>query len=149
MGSGCALPAIEGVFDQRDFVLFDDTPEARGDTNDDALLVFLDLDDVQARMRTVSIDLRAVRDLPIDEAIEVGDGTWDDPRPAVEVVEGALERQQLDDGGELITTGDDARRATSLSGTLTLEENGAAVAGTFVVDLDDGGYLRGSFRSMH
>jgi hypothetical protein len=146
-GTGCALPVIEGIFDQRDFALFDDTPEARGESGDETLLVFLDVDDNAGELRTVSVDLRALSTLPVGSAIEVGSGAWDDARPSVEVVEGSLVTEQLSDGGTLMSTGDDARRAASQTGTITLDENGDTVAGSFDVDLDDGGYLHGAFRS--
>jgi hypothetical protein len=146
-GTGCALPVIEGIFDQRDFALFDDTPEARGESDDATLLVFVDIDDGAGRLRTVSIDLRALPTLPVGEAIDVGSGKWDDARPSVEVVEGSLVTEQLADGGTLMSTGDDARRAVSQTGTMTLAENGDTVVGSFDVDLDDGGFLHGSFRS--
>jgi hypothetical protein len=146
-GSGCALPVIEGIFDQRDFALFDDTPEARGESGDETLLVFVDIDDTARELRTVSVDLRALSTLPVGSEIEVGSGAWDDERPSVDVVEGTLITEPLADGGTLMSTGDDARRAVSLNGTITLDENDETVAGHFDVDLDDGGYLRGSFRS--
>jgi hypothetical protein len=146
-GTGCANPVIEGIFDQRDFALFDDTPEARGESGDETLLVFLDVDNNVGQLRTVSVELRGLSTLPVGDAIEVGSGKWDDARPSVEVVEGSLVTEPLADGGTLMSTGDDARRAVSHTGTITLEENGDTVVGAFDVDLDDGGYLHGSFRS--
>jgi hypothetical protein len=146
--AGCALPVIEGIFDSRDFAIFDDTPEARGDAGDKALLVFLEIDDSVNMLRTVSIELRDVPSLPVDEAIDVGSGAFDDARPSVEVVEGSVVRDQLPGGGELISTGDDAKRAVSVTGSVTLTENDAGTAvGSFTVDLDDGGYLSGTFAS--
>jgi hypothetical protein len=146
-GTGCAAPVIEGVFDQRDFAVFDDAPEARGESGAEVLLVFLDVDDGAGTLRTVSVDLREVDELPVGSALEVGSGAWDDVRPSIEVVEGTLVTEPLDDGGTLMTTGDDARWAASQGGTLTLEEKGDTLAGRFDVDLDDGGYLQGTFRS--
>jgi len=146
--TGCALPVIEGIFDSRDFAIFDNTPEARGDAGDKALLVFLEVDEQQNELRTVSVELRDLPSLPVGEAIDVGAGAFDDARPSIDVVEGTVVRDMLPNGGELISTGDDAKRATSVSGTVTLTENDAGtVAGSFVVDLDDGGYLSGSFAS--
>lgn len=148
--TGCALPVIEGVFDRRDFAIFDDTPEARGQATDEVLLVFLELEGEgdSERLRTVSVDLRAISTLPVGEAIDVGEGGFDDDRPNVEVVEGSVVREQVA-SGTLISTGDDAKRAMSVEGTVTLEQNDAdgSVAGTFRVDLDDGGYLEGRFAS--
>jgi hypothetical protein len=150
MNSGCALPVIEGVFDSRDFAIFNDTPEARGQSGDEVLLVFLELDDSANALRTVSVDLRELTSLPVGEVLDVGTGAFGDARPNVEVVEGTIVRDVLDDGGELISTGDDAKRASSVAGTLTLDTNEAGnVVGSFRVDLDDGGYLAGSFASKN
>ncbi len=150
ISSGCALPVIEGIFDSRDFAIFDDTPEARGQSGDQVLLVFLETDDVANTLRTVSIDLPKMAALPVSEEIEVGAGEFGDERPNVEVVEGSIVRDQLAGGGELISTGDDAKRAMSVNGTVTLSQNDDdAVVGTFHVDLDDGGYLAGSFTSLN
>jgi hypothetical protein len=146
--TGCALPVIEGIFDQRDFALFDDTPEARGEAAGETLLVFLDVDSNARKLRTVSVGLRDVARLPVGDALEVGSGAWDDARPSVEVVEGTLVEEALSDGGTLMTTGDDARRAVSATGTITLDDAGDTIAGSFKVDLDDGGFLEGSFRSV-
>lgn len=146
-GTGCALPVIEGVFDSRDFAIFDETPEARGQARDEVLLVFLEMDGDES-LRTVSVDLRAVSSLPVGEPLDVGDGTFGDDRPNVEVVEGSIVSEALPDGGQLISTGDDAKRAMSVSGSVTLDDNAdGAVAGSFRVDLDDGGYLEGRFAS--
>ncbi len=146
-GTGCALPVIEGVFDAREFAVFDDTPEARGQSDDGVLLVFVDIDEAGGRLRTVSVDLHGLPGLPAGDEVDVGDGSWADRRPSVEVVEGSLVTEPLPEGGTLMTTGDDARRAVSEAGSLTLEENGDVIAGSFAVDLDDGGYLRGTFHS--
>lgn len=145
--TGCALPVIEGVFDSRDFAIFDETPEARGQARDEVLLVFLEMEG-EERLRTVSVDLRDASTLPVGEALDVGDGSFGDQRPNIEVVEGSVIRDRLPDGGELISTGDDAKRAMSVGGVVTLEENDAGtVVGSFRVDLDDGGYLEGRFAS--
>lgn len=148
--TGCALPVIEGIFDRRDFAIFDDTPEARGQSGDGVLLVFLELEGqgTSERLRTVSVDLRELPRLPLDEAIEVGDGGFSDPRPNIEVVEGSVVRDQVA-SGTLISTGDDAKRATSVDGTLWLEarDDDGRLAGRFRADLDDGGFLEGRFSS--
>jgi hypothetical protein len=147
--TGCALPVIEGIFDGRDFAIFDDSPEARGQSDDGVLLVFLELEGQgeHERLRTVSVDLRALSTLPVGEAIAVGDGSFGDARPHVGAVEGSVVREQVAQG-TLLSTSDDAKRATSIAGEMTLEENdGGSVVGSFRVDLDDGGYLEGRFAS--
>ena len=150
ISSGCALPVIEGIFDSRDFAIFDDTPEARGQSGEQVLLVFLETDDAANTLRTVSIDLIDMASLPVGEDIDVGSGAFGDARPNIEVVEGSIVRDELPGGGELISTGDDAKRAISVEGSVLLSQNDdEAVVGTFRVDLDDGGYLAGSFTSLN
>jgi len=150
-GSGCALPSIEGIFDNRDFAIFDDTPEARGGAaNDQAMLVFLEADEATETLRTVSVDIRALSTQPLGEALEVGAGEIHDTLPSIDVVEGKLVRTPLPDGGNLITTDSNALRATSVEGSLTIEQNDdEALAGSFTVTLDDGGFLEGRFRSAN
>lgn len=148
---GCA-PAIEGIFDDRDFALFDDVPEARAQVNDDVVLVFADIDEDAGHIRTVSVDLRGLSALGVDDAVAVGTKAWDDARPCVDAVEGPLVVEEIPGGGRLFSVDADAAvRAVSVGGTITLTENDAdsgAVAGSFRVDLDDGGYLEGAFRSQ-
>ena len=146
-GSGCALPAIEGIFDDRDFALFDDTPEARAQVNDEVLLVFADIDEGAGQMRTVSLDLRAISTLPVGVELDVGHDAWDDMRPSIEVVEGTLVEEEVA-SGRLLTVGDDAVRAEATSGTVLLTENDGTIAGNFHVGLDDGGFLEGAFHSV-
>jgi hypothetical protein len=144
LGSGCALPNIEGIFGGEDFALFDDTPEARGQTNDRLVLVFLEHNDVE--LRTVTVELRNVEALPRGVPLEVGAGDFADLRPVVDVVQGTLVETIRDDGVRILSTTDDARRARSVSGTLTLDDT-ATVGGSFRADLDDGGWLQGLFGS--
>lgn len=148
-GSGCALPAIEGIFDDRDFAVFDNTPEARGQVGDEVLLVFADIDDAAATMRTVSVDLKQVDSLAVGVELEVGDDSYGDLRPSFDVVEGTLVTQEIEGNGVLQSIDvETAKGAVSSGGTLVLDENdGGTIAGTFRVDLSDGGYIEGAFRS--
>jgi hypothetical protein len=147
-GSGCALPSIEGVFDDRDFAVFDDAPEARAQVDDEVLLVFVDVDDAANTMRTVSVDLKGIDALETGVELDVGDDSFGDDRPSIDAVEGTLVTEEIPGKGTLMTVDDDAVRAVSIGGTLQLTENEGTIAGDFHVDLDDGGYLEGSFRSV-
>lgn len=145
--TGCSLPAIEGIFDDRDFAVFDDTPEARGQVDDEVLLVFVDIDDNTQTMRTVSVDLKVIDTLDVGVALDIGDGSFDDDRPSIEAVEGPLVTEQIASGTLVTVDADRAAKAVATGGTVTLSENGSTIAGDFKVDLDDGGYLEGTFRS--
>ena len=143
--SGCALPgAIEGIFADKPFELVDERPDGKAQGETELLLVLMEIR--HERMSTVSVHLRDVESLPVGEEIAVGDGAWGDARPSFDVVEGTLLRELRSDGVEILSTGDDAVRASSVEGSLTLEEApGGDLLGRFRVDLDDGGYLDGSF----
>ena len=147
-GSGCALPVIEGVFDDRDFAIFNDVPENRGQSGDHVLLVFVDTD--ETALRTVTIDLPAVSTLDVGVAHDVSDAGGDD-RPVVEAVEGTLIRETIEGRGDLITVGNDAVRARSVGGNVTFSENNddGDLVGSFRVDLDDGGFLEGTFTARN
>ena len=147
-GSGCALPVIEGIFDDRDFAIFNDTPQNRGQSGDHVLLVFVDTD--ETRLRTVTIDLNAVSTLETGVAHDVSEAGGD-ARPVVEAVEGTLIRQAVEGRSDLITVDDDAIRARSVAGSVTLTENSddGDLIGSFRVDLDDGGFLEGSFTALN
>ncbi len=149
-GSGCALPAIEGVFDDRDFAVFDNTPEARGQVGDEVLLVFADIDEANETMRTVSIDLKAIDTLETGVDLDAGDDSYGDLRPSIDVVEGTLVTQEIEGSGTLRSVDvDTAKGAVSTGGSVLLDENsGGTIAGSFRVDLSDGGYLEGAFRSV-
>ena len=143
MTSACALPVIEGVFDDRDFAIFNDIPQNRGQSGEHVLLVFVDTDDT--KIRTVSVDLHAVSTLDVGVELDVSDAASDD-RPVLEVVEGTLVSEEIEGRGVLMTVGDDAIRARSVSGFVTLSENhDGDLVGAFQVGLDDGGFLDGSF----
>ncbi len=146
--TGCALPVIEGVFDDRDFAIFNDVPENRGQSGDHVLLVFVDIDDTQ--LRTVSVDLPAVSTLPVGEDIDVSEAGGDD-RPVLEAVEGTVVREQIKGRSDLITVKDDAIRARSIGGSFSLSESSddGDLVGAFRVDLDDGGFLEGSFTARN
>lgn len=96
-------------------------------------------------LRTVSVQLPGYASLPPGTALAVGTGGYGDDRPSIEVAVGALLVQTRPDGAEIISS-TDAVVAVTVGGTFTLDDvSDSAIAGAFRVDLDDGGYLGGSF----
>lgn len=96
-------------------------------------------------LSTISVTLPGFSALVLAETVEVGTGSYRDLRPSLKVAVGALLVETRPDGAQIISS-TDAVVAASVGGTFTLD--GASddeIAGTFDVDLDDGGYLAGSF----
>ena len=149
-GAGCAGPAIQGIFADRDFAIVDDTPKILGSAAD-PILVFFQADDVARTLRTVSLTLPALAHMPRGEAVAVAVDFAGKHRPQIEVIEGVLERVAQNDGSTLLTSGDDRAVAVAVAGSVTVDSAGRLgddiVSGTFSVDLDDGGYLAGRFVS--
>jgi hypothetical protein len=144
LATGCAAPGwADGIFGETDFELRSQDPLAQaGGSERDMLVVMAEIDG--ETLRTVSIGLNRFQTLPHGEPVDAGDGSPGDARPFVDVTVGELVREDRGDGVEIISS-DNATRAASTGGSVTLDELGAQVAGSFRVDLDDGGYLEGSF----
>lgn len=149
--AACAAPAsVEGVFSGDGFRLDCETPLAKPTASGRDMLVVLAETDGET-LRTVSVRLPRTADLPLGEPLAVGSGDGDDPRPSVDVVVGDLVVDTRSDGVQILSS-ENAVRAASAGGSLTLDERTGAsadapaeLAGSFRVDLDDGGYLEGTF----
>lgn len=140
----CGAPGMaDGVFSHADFSLRSDDPLAQvGGSQRDMLVVMAETEN--ETLRTVAVGLNRFLSLPRGTPAEAGTGEPGDLRPFVEVTVGALIVEERNDGVQLISSVDPVR-ATSVAGTVTLEELEPEVSGTFAVDLDDGGHLVGSF----
>lgn len=148
--AACAAPAsVEGVFSGDGFRLDCETPLAKPTASGRDMLVVLAETDGET-LRTVSVRLPRTAELSHGEPLAVGNG-GDDARPSVDVVVGDLVVDTRSDGVQILSS-ENAVRAASAGGTLTLDERTGAsadapaeLAGSFHVDLDDGGYLEGTF----
>jgi hypothetical protein len=143
--AACAAPAsVEGVFSGDGFELHCDSPLSKvNESGRDRVVVMSDHD--TETLRAVNVNLKHVAELPLGQLIEVGTGARDDERPVVDVVVGKLVIDTRDDGVEILSS-EDPTQATSVAGSLTIDErDDDVIAGSFHVDLDDGGYLEGSF----
>jgi hypothetical protein len=141
---GCGSPAsVEGVFSARDFRLDCDVPLAKSTASGRDMIIVLSEHDRET-LSTVNISLPGLMALPEGVEIEVG-ASVDEPRPMIDVVVGDLLVETRADGVEILSPVN-ARRASSVGGHIILESRSAdGVVGRFRVDLDDGGYLEGSF----
>jgi hypothetical protein len=141
----CAAPAsVEGVFSGQKFRLDSDAPLSMPTASGRDMVVVLSQFDTET-LRTVSVKIPAYASLPLGEALAVGTGAYGDERPSIDVAVGVLLVETRPDGAEILSA-TDAEVATTVAGTFTLVDvSDAAIAGAFRVDLDDGGYLEGSF----
>jgi len=145
LSSACSAPgAVEGVFGGEDFTLQCATPLSKTFASGrDSVVVLSEYD--SETLRTVNLQIPRFGELPVGEAVEVGGGDTGDARPWVDVVVGELVVDTRSDGVEIISS-ENAKRAWSVGGTLILEDRtNDALAGTFAVELDDGGFLDGTF----
>ena len=140
-GVGCGVPGlVNGIVQQRDFSLECEVPLAKVDGPSDSLLVVLSQHDEET-LRTVSLSLPAREHVRLGEEYPVGK----DEDVAIEAVVGGLVEEELSDGRVLVYH-DDPVQSEAMGGTLRLSQyDNDQVAGSFAVDLDDGGYLDGSF----
>lgn len=141
---GCAVPAeVEGIVRGEQFQVRDPRPASKATSaGRDAYLVLSENDG--ATLRTVTVRLPDIATMPVGEDVSVGPRENDQGLPHVEVSEGALVKETRGDGA-LILSAADPQFATSTGGTLRLDEKGEDLAGSFRVDLDEGGWLDGVF----
>jgi hypothetical protein len=141
----CAVPAeVEGIVRGEEFVVRDPRPAAKATAaGRDAYLVLSQNDG--ETLRTVTVRLPNIASLPLEQDIAVGTGVDDDAdAPFVQVAEGELEVTTRADGAEILSA-TDPTFAQSVTGTLRLTSKDGEIAGTFAIDLDDGGWLDATF----
>ena len=144
---GCAVPAeVEGIVRGEAFQVRDPRPASKATAaGRDAYLVLSENDG--ETLRTVTVRLPEIAAMPVGEDVDVGARENQDGLPHVEVAEGALVTEQRADGAEILSAAD-PRFATSVGGTIRLDEKGRDLVGSFHVLLDDGdvgGYVDGVF----
>ena len=135
----CEAPAmVEGIFAHERFRL---------ESEERDMLVVLSQVDGET-LSTISLMLPDFVSLPLGAAVAVGTGAATDPRPSLEVAVGALLVETRADGVEVLSS-TDATIAVTVGGAFTLEDaSEGQITAAFRVDLDDGGYLAGSFTAM-
>jgi hypothetical protein len=146
VASACGAPAtVEGVFASDTFRLESQSPLTKPTASGRDMVVVLSQADSET-LRTVTLTLPKFADLTLGQAVDVGSGEFGDDRPSLEVAQGDLLVETRADGVELISSTNNVF-ANATSGTFTLDGRDAdgTLAGSFSVDLDDGGFLQGSF----
>lgn len=146
IASACGAPAtVEGVFASDTFRLESQSPLTKPTASGRDMVVVLSQVDSET-LRTVTLVLPKIAELPIGEPLDVGTGDFGDFRPSLEVAQGDLLVETREDGVDIISSTNNVF-ANATAGTFTLDGRDAdgTLAGSFSVDLDDGGFLEGSF----
>lgn len=139
----CAAPAtVEGVFGGEDFRLDSDAPLSKPTGSGRDMVIVLSQIDSET-LSTVSLTLPLFTSLPIGEAVDVA--AYGGQQPSLKATVGDLLVEARPDGAEIISS-TNARVASAVGGTFTLDDaTDTEIAGSFSIDLDDGGFLEGSF----
>lgn len=146
VASACSAPAtVEGVFASDAFRLESQDPLTKPTASGRDMVVVLSQADSET-LRTVTMLLPQIAGLPLGETLDVGTGDFGDDRPSLEVAQGDLLVETRSDGVDIISSTNNVF-ANATGGSFTLDDRSAdgTLAGSFSVDLDDGGFLEGSF----
>lgn len=144
--SACGAPAtVEGVFANDTFRLESESPLTKPTASGRDMVVVLSQVDSET-LRTVTLVLPQIKELPLGEVLDAGTGAYGDDRPSLEVAQGDLLVETRPDGVDIISSTNNVF-AHATAGTFTLDERNVdgSLAGSFSIDLDDGGFLEGSF----
>lgn len=142
----CGAPAtVEGVFASDTFRLESERPLAKPTASGRDMVVVLSQVEAET-LRTVTILIPHINDRALGEPQEVGSGELEDARVSLEAAVGDLVVETRADGAQIISSTNNTY-AASIGGTFTVDARDAdgTVAGSFSIDLDDGGFLEGSF----
>ena len=141
VATACGAPGqVEGVVERQGFWVHDTAPASRW-SSDGRLVVMLSEDDGQT-LRVVSLQLLRAQELPEGKPIQIG--PKDSGLPYLDVAQGELEVSLRSDGARILST-KDTRYSRATRGTVEIRWLDGDLQGTFHVELDDGGYLDGSF----
>ncbi len=143
---GCAVPAsVDGVVQGDGFSLRCTSPLSKPNASGRDTVVVLAEQDSET-LRTVTVTLHAVADMPLGTPVAVGTG--DDGLSSVQVAYGDKVVETRKDGVELVSSVNNVFSG-SVGGTVILDERTPdEISGHFRVDLDDGGYLEGVFTAF-
>lgn len=139
--SACGVPGfVEGIAYGSDFTIRDDRPDLRPQHDDAALVVLAEQE--WDSLRVVSLSVPAFSDLSDEQEIAIG--TRDEGGAWVEVAQGPIEESVRSDGVKVLNTLT-PRFVNGAGGSVLLTKVDAELFGTLEVELEDGGWLRGSF----
>jgi hypothetical protein len=139
LASACASPGVvDGVVEEQDFSIRDDAPELRPQP-DDGLIVVLS-EEVGSTLRVVSLTLPDPSSLDGTAAISARD----DADIKLSVAQGDLVEQVRSDGVRVLST-DNTRFTDVAEGQVTVEVVDGLLLGSLEAQLEDGGWLEGSF----
>lgn len=141
LASACDAPAfIQGVVEDSQFTIRDDRPELRPQNDDSALVVLAQKEWDTLRVVTVRVP---EFDMLGDETV-LSLGTREEGGAWLEVAQGPIDESVRSDGVKVLNTLT-PRFVTGVGGTVVITRVGERLLGTLEAELEDGGWLEGSF----
>jgi hypothetical protein len=143
LSSACGAPGIvDGVAWDSQFSIRDTEPELRPQPDDGVIVVIAE--EAGDELRVVQLKLPPLADHRAGEVIEVGPresgGAW------LTAAHGQLEATMRSDGVRVVNTLD-ARITAAVHGEVVCEQADGMLLGTLTAELEDGGFLEGSFET--
>lgn len=131
---------VEGIVDGHDFTVRDDRPDLRPQHDDAALVVLAEQE--WGTLRVVSLHIPAFSTLEESQVLDLGlrqaGGAW------VEVAQGPIDESVRSDGVTVLNTLSPTF-VRGQGGTAALDLVDGVLMGTLRTELEDGGWLEGTF----
>jgi hypothetical protein len=141
LASACGVPGlVEGIVEQQGFTIRDEQPQLRPQGGDAVILVLSQ--EVRDMLRVVSLHLPELAALPAGESAPI-EGR-DLGRVWLQVAQGTLQSEIRSDGVRVVST-HNARFVLATGGDVSLARVDGLLLGSFRAELEDGGWLEGSF----
>lgn len=139
--SACDAPGIvQGIVEDSSFTVRDDSPDLRPQHDDAALVVLAEQE--WGTLRVVTLRVPDFATLGDETVLELGSRA--DGGAYIEVAQGPIDESERSDGVKVLNTLT-PRFVNGVGGTAVLTKVDGALYGTLEAELEDGGWLEGSF----
>lgn len=144
LSTACGAPGlVDGVVRASDFSIRDNEPAVRSHPALNDFHIVLS-EEENNTLKVVTVDVDDLTLLPVGEPIHLVSALSRDEGPTMAVSTGDLVVTMRSDGVRMLSS-ENTIYADVTDGTLVLHEVSDRVIGSFTAELDDGGYLEGSF----
>lgn len=141
LGSACDAPGlVEGIVEDSEFTVRDDSPDLRPQHDDAALVVLAEQE--WGTLRVVTLRVPGFESLGEETVLELG--TREQGGAYIEVAQGPIDESVRSDGVKVLNTLT-PRFVNGVGGTAVLTRVDGQLLGTLEAELEDGGWLEGSF----
>lgn len=139
--SACSVPGIvDGIVEEQGFVIRDDSPQLRPQEEDSVILVLSQ--ESGDTLRVVSLHLPELAALPAGESAPIE--ARDSDRVWLQVAQGDVQSEVRSDGVRVVSALQ-PRFVHATGGDVSLSRVDGLLLGSFRAELEDGGWLEGSF----